>query len=128
MDVGDAHDRQPSCGLVFKDDLLHGCDVLLLGVELEDSNRRSGKAELEADVVGDLDVGTRSQVDDGRSEKKSLEWHDKLFFLFKQQVFRNINQVGVKIIVFSYQKSKHPDNEKIALNVSKIITHQTAAT
>ncbi len=35
MDISDAHDGQPSGGLVFKDDFFHSCDILLLRVKLK---------------------------------------------------------------------------------------------
>ena len=43
VDVGDAHDGQPSGSFVLHDDLLHGRQaVLLLHVEFQDSNRGPG--------------------------------------------------------------------------------------
>ena len=65
MDVCDTHDGQSSGGLVLQDDLFHGREaVLLLDVELQDSNRGpvDEKFQRRSEQVGEQNYLEQSNV------------------------------------------------------------------
>ncbi len=72
MDVGDAQDWEPTSGFVLLEDGLDAID-LLLGLDSQHPDGRLRQAQLKANVVCNLHVGVRGQVDDGWPRKESLE-------------------------------------------------------